>query len=154
MVSGREFRLLRKHLSKYVSGKKLRLLRKLLSKTDEASDTVEKTIKTARLANKCDAPNITVTRFITNAEGKTVDLGPTLERIAKGERFPHRNDGAIFRNREGLLPSKPEGYYREYVHPTPNVRGPGPQRIVIGENGELFFTADHYSTFIPLNPGG
>ena len=55
MVSGREFRLLRKHLSKYVSGKKLRLLRKLLSKTDEASDTVEKTIKTARLANKCDA---------------------------------------------------------------------------------------------------
>ena len=59
------------------------------------------------------------TRFITNPDGKTVDLGPTLDRISRGERFPHRNDGSIFRNREGRLPSKPDGYYREYVHPTP-----------------------------------
>jgi len=82
------------------------------------------------------APRRPVTRFVTNAEGKTVDLGPTLDRIARGERFPHRNDGTIFRNREGLLPAKREGYYREYVHPTPNVPGPGPQRIVIGEGGD------------------
>ncbi len=100
------------------------------------------------------APSRAVTRFVTNAEGKTVDVGRTLDRIARGERFPHRNDGTIFKNREGHLPAKPEGYYREYVYSTPNVPGPGPQRIIIGNGGEMFFTPDHYRTFVPLNSGG
>jgi len=50
-----------------------------------------------------------------------------------------------------LLPSKPAGYYQEFVHPTPGVRGPGPRRIVQGQGGELFYTSDHYGTFVPLN---
>jgi RHS repeat-associated protein/MYXO-CTERM domain-containing protein len=81
----------------------------------------------------------------------TVDLKPTLDRIKSGRSFPHRNDGSVFRNGEGLLPSRPEGYYREFVHPTPGVRGPGPQRVVQSQGGELFYTPDHYGTFIPLN---
>ncbi len=81
MVSGREFRLLRKHLCKYVSGKKLRLLRKLLSKTDEASDTVEKNIKTARLANKCDAPKEAVLgRKLDYLFGKATGRAHNIER--------------------------------------------------------------------------
>jgi hypothetical protein len=82
----------------------------------------------------------------------TVDLQPTLERIARGERFPHRNDGTTFRNREGRLPSQPEGYYTEYVHPTPGINGPGPQRIIIGRGGEVYYTFDHYGSFIRVNP--
>src|SRR5690606_22395018 len=62
----------------------------------------------------------------------TVDLGPTLDRIKSGGSFPHRNDGSIFQNRAGDLPQKPAGCYTEYVHPTPGVSGPGPQRIVVG----------------------
>lgn len=81
----------------------------------------------------------------------TVDLGPTLDRIKSGGSFPHRNDGSIFQNRAGDLPRKPAGYYTEYVHPTPGVSGPGPQRIVVGKGGEMFYTADHYKTFIPIN---
>ena len=54
-------------------------------------------------------------------------------------------------NKEGLLPARPRGYYREWVHPTPGVSGPGPQRIVTGSGGEVFYTPDHYKTFIPLN---
>ena len=81
----------------------------------------------------------------------TVDLQPTLNRIENGGSFPHRNDGSIFRNNEGILPERPEGYYTEYVHPTPNVVGPGPQRVVKGLGGELYYTPDHYETFIPLN---
>lgn len=76
-----------------------------------------------------------------------IDLGPTLKRIKAGEKFPHRNDGAVFGNRERRLPQKPSGYYREYVVPTPGVRGPGPQRLVIGREGEVYYTADHYKTF-------
>jgi filamentous hemagglutinin len=90
----------------------------------------------------------------------TVDLGPTLERIETGGSFPHRNDGGIFNNRPlpgrttPELPAQPAGYYREYVHPTPGVQGPGPQRVVVGQGGEMYYTPDHYQTFVPLNPGG
>lgn len=78
-------------------------------------------------------------------------MGPTLDSIKSGGTFPHRNDGSVFRNTEGLLPSKPPGYYREFVHPTPGVQGPGPQRVIQGQAGGLFYTPDHYGTFVPLN---
>jgi ribonuclease T1 len=76
-----------------------------------------------------------------------IDLTPTLARIKKGEKFPHRNDGAAFGNRERRLPQKTAGYYKEYVVPTPDVRGPGPQRLVIGEKGEVYYTSNHYASF-------
>ncbi len=76
-----------------------------------------------------------------------VDLQPTLDRIARGEKFPHRNDGGTFRNLERRLPSQSNGYYKEYVHPTPGIDGPGPQRIILGRDGDAHYTHDHYLTF-------
>jgi RHS repeat-associated protein len=95
------------------------------------------------------APRST-TDFVATRNG-IVDVRPTIDRINSGGTFPHRNDGSIFGNREGLLPAQPHGYYREYVHPTPGSSGPGSQRIVQGQGGELYYTPDHYQTFIPLN---
>ncbi len=80
----------------------------------------------------------------------TVDLQPTFDRIATGATGLSKNDGSVFRNGQGLLPSKPPGYYTEYVVPTLGINGPGPQRIVTGQNGEMFYTPDHYLTFIPV----
>jgi filamentous hemagglutinin len=76
-----------------------------------------------------------------------VDLAPTLARIQAGERDPHRNDGGVFGNREGRLPRKPSGYYREYVVRTPGISHAGPQRLIIGKQGEVFYTSDHYANF-------
>jgi filamentous hemagglutinin len=76
-----------------------------------------------------------------------VDLAPVLARIARGEEDPHRGDGAVFGNREGRLPTRPRGYYREYVVRTPGMKAVGPQRLVVGRDGEVFYTADHYGTF-------
>ncbi len=76
-----------------------------------------------------------------------VDLEPVLARIAAGERDEHRNDGGIFRNRERLLPAQSAGYYREYVIRTPGITHAGPQRLVVGKNGEVYYTADHYASF-------
>lgn len=90
------------------------------------------------------------------AEG-TVDLKPTLDRIRSGGANAHKNDGTVFRNlppkgqQRPLLPEKPENYYTEYVHPTPGVKGAGPQRIVVGKGGEIYYTPDHYDSFIPVN---
>ncbi len=76
----------------------------------------------------------------------TVDLKPTLDRIQSGEKFPHRNDGSIYQNREGFLPKQSDGYYREYVHPTPGQSGPGSQRIIQGKGGETYYSSDHYKS--------
>lgn len=94
--------------------------------------------------------------FVTDATVKsrgkvlyegTVDVRSTVEGIRPGSLSP-RN---VFQNREGLLPSKPSGYYEEFVHPTPGINGVGPQRIVRGAGGELYYTPNHYESFIPLN---
>ena len=90
------------------------------------------------------------TKITVNHNGNTVDLSSTVERIQNGESYPHRNDGSIFKNNEGLLPQEPSGYYREYVHPTPGISGAGTQRIVTGAGGEMWYTPDHYKTFIPI----
>ncbi|WP_414704828.1 ribonuclease domain-containing protein [Pseudomonas coleopterorum] len=55
-----------------------------------------------------------------------------MDRIKSDEYFPDRNNSSIFQNRASDLPQKPAGYYAEYVHPTPGIAGPGPQRIVVG----------------------
>jgi hypothetical protein len=81
----------------------------------------------------------------------TVDLLPTFRRIRGKEPDPHRRDGTVFGNREGLLPDRPHGYYREYVVRTPGLDTPGPQRLVTGREGEVWYTPDHYRSFIPLH---
>lgn len=83
----------------------------------------------------------------------TVDLRPTLDRIDAGRKSAHHNDGSVFRNSSRRLPSRPDGYYREYVVPTPGVRGPGPQRLVLGREGEIYYTADHYESFLRVDEG-
>lgn len=89
------------------------------------------------------------TTIISTKIGNT-DIKPTLNRIEVGNKFPHIRDGSIFHNREGLLPQQPTGYYQEYVHPTPGVKGPGKMRIVIGKDGDIWFTEDHYESFVRI----
>jgi guanyl-specific ribonuclease Sa len=80
-----------------------------------------------------------------------IDLAPTLARIARGERDSHPNDGSVHRNREGRLPRQSDkNYYLEYVVRTPKLRGVGPQRLVLGKQQEIFYTPDHYQTFLKL----
>jgi len=76
-----------------------------------------------------------------------IDLEPTLARVAAGRKLRFPNDGTTFQNRERRLPQKPAGYYREWVVPTPGESGPGPQRLVTGDDGEVWYTKDHYRSF-------
>ncbi|NYE38509.1 ribonuclease T1 [Nocardioides cavernae] len=70
-----------------------------------------------------------------------------LDRIDAGGPFKYPDDdGGTFQNREDLLPDEAMGYYREYtVETAPRVRGPW--RIVTGDGGEYYWTADHYDSF-------
>jgi ribonuclease T1 len=71
----------------------------------------------------------------------------TLALIRAGGPFPHSKDGSAFRNREGLLPKRNRGYYREYTVKTPGARDRGARRIVSGMPGEYYYTEDHYRSF-------
>ena len=71
----------------------------------------------------------------------------TIALIKKGGPYPYAKDGAIFGNREGLLPKQKRGYYREYTVKTPGERTRGARRIVVGSAGEMYFTEDHYNHF-------
>jgi ribonuclease T1 len=71
----------------------------------------------------------------------------TLALIRKGGPFPHERDGAVFSNRERLLPARERGWYREYTVRTPGERTRGARRVVAGRDGTLYYTDDHYRSF-------
>ncbi|GEM_PF-2665509 len=96
-------------------------------------------------------PGARATTDIVATTNGLVNVRSTIDRIKAGDKLPHRHDGSVFQNREGLLPKQIDGYYREFVHPTPGVNGPGAQRVIQGQNGELYYSPDHYRTFVPLN---
>ena len=48
-----------------------------------------------------------------------VEARRTLALIADGGPFPYEKDGAVFGNREGVLPQERRGCYREYTVRTP-----------------------------------
>lgn len=71
----------------------------------------------------------------------------TLALIKAGGPFPYPKDGSVFGNREGLLPKRNRGYYREYTVKTPGAKDRGARRIVAGNSGEYYYTDDHYRSF-------
>lgn len=71
----------------------------------------------------------------------------TLRLIAAGGPYPYSQDGAVFGNREGLLPPHPSGWYKEYTVVTPGSNDRGARRIVAGADGGRFYTSDHYASF-------
>ena len=84
----------------------------------------------------------------------------TLDRIRHGGPFAHRQDGAVFQNREHRLPPQPLGYYHEYTVETPGSDDRGARRIISGGGTpgesppvEYFYSDDHYRSFRRLQPG-
>jgi guanyl-specific ribonuclease Sa len=82
----------------------------------------------------------------------------TLGLIERGGPFPHRQDGSVFGNREGRLPSMPRGYYHEYTVETPGLSHRGTRRIVTGGTPPeaWYYSEDHYESFrsFAWPPGG
>ena len=77
----------------------------------------------------------------------------TIAAIDAGGPFKYDRDDAVFQNREGLLPSQPRGYWREYTVDTPGSSDRGARRLVEGRGGELYYTDDHYASFQLIRAG-
>lgn len=76
--------------------------------------------------------------------------------VHQGGPFASEKDGAVFFNRERLLPQKVRGYYREYTVPTPGLKNRGVRRLVCGGPPRMpeacYYTSDHYQTFRRVVP--
>ena len=75
----------------------------------------------------------------------------TVGLIEKGGPFPYRQDGVVFNNAERLLPAQPRGFYHEYTVPTPGSPDRGARRIITGQDGSYYYTANHYESFVRVD---
>ncbi len=78
-------------------------------------------------------------------------IDTTLALVKAGGPFPYRKDDSEFSNREGRLPQQGRAYYREYTVETAGSPDRGARRIVAGRAGEIYYTRDHYQTFVRLD---
>lgn len=93
------------------------------------------------VAGTREAPSLPA--FLPAEAHATVDL------ILRDGPYPHAQDDAVFGNREGHLPGRPRGYYREYTVQTPGLDHRGARRIVTGGDPPevWYYTDDHYDSF-------
>jgi ribonuclease T1 len=92
-----------------------------------------------------DGPAIT-------ARDEVRGIWDTLRRVANGPPFPYRQDGVVFQNREKRLAKRESGWWREYTVETPGSSDRGARRLVVGKDGEVWYTPDHYRTFVRIVP--
>lgn len=99
----------------------------------------------AREAPASDVPTVALNGLPRQAQ-------ETHALVTKGGPFPFAKDGAVFGNRERLLPRQQRGYYREYTVRTPGSRDRGARRLVCGgrqatQPDACYYTEDHYTSF-------
>ncbi len=107
-----------------------------------------------------DSPSVDRPAAVASAEGLAVralsQLPPQAaevwQLIQAGGPFPYRQDGTVFGNREGRLPTQRSGFYREYTVPTPGESDRGARRLITGGTTELYYTGDHYESFVVVDP--
>jgi guanyl-specific ribonuclease Sa len=76
----------------------------------------------------------------------------TWKLIKAGGPYPYpRNDDVVFGNVEKLLPLKGSGYYYEYTVKTPGSTDRGGRRLITGRAAEVYYTGDHYSSFVVVD---
>lgn len=85
---------------------------------------------------------------ITTPRSAVAPLAPIVARIdAHDYASLHRH---TFENREHRLPREPRDFYSAYDVRRPGSSGRGPQRLIVGRDGSVWFTSDHYDRFVRL----
>jgi guanyl-specific ribonuclease Sa len=81
------------------------------------------------------------------------ETAATWKLIQQGGPFPYpRNDGVVFHNNGNVLPRNKDGYYHEYTVDTPGAKNRATRRLITGSQRELYYTDDHYETFVVVDP--
>jgi ribonuclease T1 len=81
-----------------------------------------------------------------------VQVAQVWRTIQTGGKLTYSRDGIVFNNAEHLLPAHTRGYYHEYTVPTPGSRDRGTRRLITGQTHEVYYTGDHYVSFVVVDP--
>ena len=88
--------------------------------------------------------------FITKAEARQLGWkSGNVQKYAPGKAI----GGDTFQNREGILPKTSGVTYKECDIDTDGKKDRGSKRIVFGSDGRVFYTDDHYVTFVEYVDG-
>ncbi|MEM7322391.1 MAG: ribonuclease domain-containing protein [Actinomycetota bacterium] len=122
--------------------------------TDSATDTTAAAVLDDDRSDIGASDSSGAATFVTFSDLPPITLADlpvealdTLSLIERGGPYPFDRDDLVFQNREGLLPDRARGHYREYTVITPGEDDRGARRIVSGADGERYYTADHYRSF-------
>ena len=81
------------------------------------------------------------------------ETADTWKLIQQGGPFPYpKNDGVVFHNNGNVLPRNKDGYYHEYTVDTPGSKNRATRRLITGSQRELYYTDDHYDSFVVVDP--
>lgn len=123
--------------------------------------TAPAALPSASLTTSVGGGRVTVDEQTPSSGLPTIALGDlpdealaVLDAIAAGGPFRYDQDGSTFRNREGILPPRKLGYYREYTVRTPGEGDRGARRIIAGGGGDRYYTDDHYASFRQIEESG
>jgi ribonuclease T1 len=97
--------------------------------------------------NPLDSVSVPADRSTITTARLPDEAQDTLRLIERGGPYPYRQDGGVFVNRERHLPDRRRGYWHEFTVPTPREDDRGPRRLVVGSDGEVYYTDDHYASF-------
>jgi guanyl-specific ribonuclease Sa len=137
-------RRMRRHVGLFVAVLALVSLTTVLQVNAQPEQNQSQTVQhqtTIVARNAASIPVVSINRLPPEARS-------TINLIRQGGPYPYPKDGTVFRNRERQLPQAATGYYQEYTVKTPGVRHRGARRIVTGQGGEIYYTGDHYATFV------
>ena len=85
--------------------------------------------------------------YITKSQARDLGWeGGSVEEVAPGKSI----GGDTFKNLEGKLPKKTGRTYKECDIDTLNKKSRGAKRIVFSNDGLIYYTDDHYETFLLL----
>lgn len=85
--------------------------------------------------------------YLTKSEAASLGWeGGSVEPYAEG----HAIGGDLFGNREGLLPESKGRYYYECDVDTLGKDSRGAHRLVFSNDGLIYYTSDHYESFVLL----
>jgi RHS repeat-associated protein len=105
-----------------------------LGATYRAIKATERAMESVKLAEKAK-----------DLAKQQIEINEAIIRIKSDGPFPYKKDGALFKNKEGILP---DGKYKEYTVKTPGATDRGKQRIVQNvDSGVMYHTSDHYQSF-------
>jgi ribonuclease T1 len=102
-------------------------------------------------SNQSSSSQSTVSAGLTPLSSLPPEAVKTVLLIQQDGPFPYRQDGVIYNNLEQQLPNKPRGYYHEYTVKTPGSPDRGTRRIITGQDGQFYYTSNHYQAFVSID---